>query len=45
MGWCQQFSPTGGLSRKATAQAEGGLKISALRPVTSALLLEALSQL
>ena len=40
----QHFSATCGLSRFATAQAEGGLKTSAPRPEISQRLLEASSQ-
>src|ERR1700741_4998319 len=42
-GKCQHCSATFGASRTATAQAEGGLKISAAWPEISALLLPASS--
>src|SRR6202162_2588509 len=43
-GKCQHCSATFGLSRTATAQAEGGLKISAAWPEINALLFEESSQ-
>ena len=43
IGTVQQFSATCGASRFATAQAEGGLKISAERPEISARLFDASS--
>ncbi|MBV9247726.1 MAG: hypothetical protein JO227_00570 [Acetobacteraceae bacterium] len=39
----QQSAPTGRLSRTQTAQAKGGLKISALLPAINARLLDASS--
>src|SRR3981081_1121097 len=43
-GKCQHCSATFGLSRTATAQAEGGLKISAAWPEINALLFDESSQ-